>query len=74
MAVLDNAAAEVAAIIGTDPSEVRRVAGLLLTAIRDLPDAAKAVDEVHWGYSCHVCGGARDHWRGLIDALRRGDL
>ncbi len=25
-------------------------------------------DEVHWDYSCHVCGGLKEGWQAMIDA------
>ena len=25
-------------------------------------------EEVHWGYSCHTCGGLKEGWELMIDA------
>lgn len=28
----------------------------------------KCSDEIHWGYSCHTCGGLKEGWYAMIDA------
>jgi hypothetical protein len=33
--------------------------------IDDASDASR--DGVHWSFSCHVCGGAKEHCHTMID-------
>ena len=39
-----------------------------IAAMREPTEEMKSVDEVHWDYSCHVCGGLKDGWHKMIDA------
>lgn len=39
-----------------------------IEAMREPTEEMKAPDDVHWDYSCHVCGGAKDTWHLMIDA------
>ncbi len=39
-----------------------------IEAMREPTDEMKAVEGVHWGYGCHVCGGLTEGWHAMIDA------
>jgi len=39
-----------------------------IEAMREPTQEMKAVDGVHWGYGCHVCGGLTEGWHAMIDA------
>lgn len=40
-----------------------------IEAMREPTDEMKnCSEEVHWGYSCHVCGGLKEGWQAMIDA------
>ena len=34
----------------------------------EMTSAEGVREHVHWDYSCHVCGGAQEHWYAMIDA------
>lgn len=74
MARAMQAADRVRAATWEDESDGNRWAYLqmaraALTALREPTDAMTSADEnVHWGYSCHVCGGLKEGWYALIDA------
>ena len=38
-----------------------------IEAMREPTDDMKAVEGVHWGYGCHVCGGVKEGWQAMID-------
>lgn len=45
-----------------------------IAAMREPTEAMKnCSDEIHWGYSCHVCGGLKDGWYAMIDATLKGE-
>lgn len=33
-----------------------------------MTDTSMVEREVHWGYSCYVCGGLTEGWYAMIDA------
>lgn len=39
-----------------------------IEAMREPTEEMKAIEGVHWGYSCHVCGGLKEGWHAMIDA------
>lgn len=39
-----------------------------IEAMREPTDEMKKCDNIHWGYSCYVCGGLKDGWYKMIDA------
>jgi hypothetical protein len=39
-----------------------------IKAMREPTEEMKAVEGVHWDYSCHVCGGLKEGWQVMIDA------
>lgn len=44
------------------------VARNAIRAMREPTNAMKSCsDEIHWGYSCHVCGGLTEGWYAMID-------
>jgi hypothetical protein len=45
------------------------LARMAIAAMREPTEAMKTRSEdIHWDYSCHVCGGVRDGWYAMIDA------
>lgn len=47
------------------------VAKAAIEAMREPTEEMKtASDQIHWGYSCHVCGGLTEGWRIMFDAAR----
>lgn len=38
-----------------------------IAAMREPTEAMKAVESVHWGYSCQVCGGLKEGWQAMHD-------
>lgn len=53
----------------------RKQARAAIEAMREPTDAMKAVDGIHWGYGCHVCGGLTEGWQAMIDAaLSEGEV
>lgn len=50
-----------------DHPECMKMARAALAAMRDPTEAMKAVEGVHWDYSCHVCGGLKEGWQAMID-------
>ena len=39
-----------------------------IAAMREPTEAMKSChEEVHWGYSCHVCGGLTEGWYKMFD-------
>jgi hypothetical protein len=43
-------------------------ARVVIAALREPTDAMKSChEEVHWDFSCHVCGGLTDGWHKMID-------
>ena len=50
--------------LGTGWDEIARAA---IAAMREPTEAMKSVEGVHWGYSCHVCGGLKEGWQAMID-------
>ena len=50
----------------------RTAARAAIEAMREPTDEMKnCSEEVHWGYSCHVCGGLTEGWYKMIDAALR---
>ena len=49
--------------------EARVAIRATLLAIREPDEAMKSVEGLHWGYSCHVCGGLTEGWQAMIDKL-----
>ena len=46
-------------------SELARAA---IEAMREPTEEMKAVEGVHWDYSCAVCGGLKEGFQAMIDA------
>ena len=42
----------------------------LVIVPREPTEVMKATEGVHWGWSCHTCGGAKEHWNLLIAAAQ----
>lgn len=38
-----------------------------ITALKEPTEEMKNQEEVHWNYSCHVCGGLQEGWNKMID-------
>lgn len=56
--------------VGTSISadQFRTAARAAIEAMREpTNDMKQCSDEVHWGYSCHVCGGLTEGWQKMID-------
>ncbi len=42
----------------------------IIKAMREPTEKMKTCnEEIHWGYSCHVCGGLTEGWYAMIDAV-----
>jgi len=50
------------------PFLLERCARAAIEAMREPTEDMKAVEGVHWGYYCHVCGGLTEGWHAMIDA------
>jgi len=50
------------------------LARAVIAAMREPTQGMKECsDEVHWGYSCYVCGGLKEGWYAMIDAALKGE-
>ena len=38
-----------------------------IEAMREPTEAMTNQEGLHWGYSCHVCGGLKEGWQAMID-------
>jgi hypothetical protein len=53
----------------SDQESSREAARRAIAAMREPTEEMKACsEEVHWDYSCHVCGGLKDGWYQMVDA------
>lgn len=60
------------AIEAADGHGVLAMARAAIEAMREPTNEMKTCsDEVHWGYSCHTCGGLKEGWYAMIDAALR---
>lgn len=58
----------VEAIKDSSDNSPEGIARTVISALREPTDAMKNCnDEVHWDYSCHVCGGLKEGWQAMID-------
>lgn len=44
-----------------------------IAAMREPTEAMKSVEGIHWGYSCHICGGLKEGWQAMIDEALKED-
>lgn len=51
-----------------DVVNLESVARAAIEAMREPTDEMKAHEEVHWGYSCNICGGLTEGWYAMSDA------
>lgn len=49
------------------------IARAVIAEMKEPDDLMKATEEVHWGYSCHVCGGLKEGWQLMIDTALKED-
>lgn len=55
--------------VGDTIDRARSAARAAIAAMREpTEDMKKCNEEVHWGYSCHTCGGLTEGWYAMIDA------
>jgi hypothetical protein len=47
--------------------EAEAIVRVVLSAMREPTADMKAIEDVHWDYNCHVCGGLAHGWRKMID-------
>ncbi len=53
------------------PGLCERIARAAIAATREPDEAMKAIDGVHWGYSCPICGGLTEGWYAMHDEALR---
>ena len=51
------------------PECVRDMVSAFLTALLEPDDEMKSIEDVHWGYRCHVCGGLTEGWQAMLQNL-----
>ncbi len=48
--------------------DAREAARAAIEAMREpTEDMKQCSEEIHWNYSCHVCGGLTEGWHKMID-------
>lgn len=56
-------------VVPSIADDYRSQARAAIAAMREPTEEMKSCsEEVHWGYSCHVCGGLKEGWYAMIDA------
>lgn len=65
--MVDRVVQAIAAKLNRDAT-LGDIARAAIEAMREPTPEMTQADNVHWDYSCHVCGGAKEHWERMIEA------
>lgn len=53
--------------------QMQVLARAAIQALMEPTSEMLACEDIHWGYSCHICGGLTEGWHAMLTAALEGE-